>query len=109
VRKTLYIGNLASRQDPGEVQRLVSRTAVVLNFRMMIHDDIFHRHGGFAVVEFESEADATRVAHALHGTSFHGTTLKVRAATAREETAAGNPRMFGAMNMSDDENPQKHV
>lgn len=109
MRKTLYIGNFASRQDAGEVQRLVSSAAAVLNFRMMIHDDIFVRRGGFAVVELESEADAVRVARALHGSSFHGTRLKVRAATAREETAAGNPPMFGTMNMSDDEYRQKNV
>ena len=65
--------------------------------------------GGFAIVELESEADADRVARALIGHTFHATPLEVRGATAEEETASGHPRMFGTMNMGDDENPPTTV
>jgi RNA recognition motif-containing protein len=109
VQKTLYIGNLTSRQNAGEVQHKVSQSGKIAYFRMMSHRDIIRRHGGFAIVEFESEADAASVARALHGRSFHGATLEVRAATAQEETTAGHPRMFGTMNMADDQNPPKSV
>jgi RNA recognition motif-containing protein len=106
VRKTLYIGNFRAREDAGELRRLVSAAGKVLHFKMMLHDDeMLHRHGGFAVVELETEEDAAAVARTLHGTPFHGTALEVRPATAREETASGHPRMFGTMNMGDDGPP----
>src|ERR1043166_7854152 len=107
VRKTLYIGNLASHDDAREVERLVASVGQVLHFKMMVHDDFFRRDGGFAVVELESEADADRVAHALHGRPFNGSALERRPANAAGETACGPPRMFGSMNMGDDTNPPK--
>jgi RNA recognition motif-containing protein len=109
VQKTLYIGNFSSRQDAGEVERLVSRSGSIVNFRMMTHRDIIRRHGGFAIVELETQADAVRVAQALHGKSFHKASLEVRAATAREESASGHPRMFGTMNIADDVLPPTNV
>ena len=105
VRKTLYIGNVASHQHAGELEKLVSSAGKVLHFKMMMHDDIIRRQGGFAIVELETEDDASNVARTLHGRSFHGTTLEVRPATAVEETASGHPRMFDTMNMGDDPAP----
>ena len=104
VQKTLYIGNITSREDADEVQRLAAGAGKVLHFKVMAHDDIIRRHNRFAIVELESEADAARVARALHG-SFRGMALEVRAATAEEESAAGHPRIFGTMNMGDDPVP----
>jgi hypothetical protein len=105
----LYIGNLISHQDASDVQRLVSSAGNVLHFKMMIHSDIGRRQGGFVIVELETEADAARVACALDGRSFKGGMLEVRAATAQEETAAGHPRMFGTMNMVDDDTPPPSI
>ena len=105
MRKTLYIGNVASQQHAGELEKLVSSAGKVLHFKMMMHDDIIRRRGGFAIVEFETEDDASNVARTLHGRSFHGTALEVRPATAAEETASGHPRMFDTMNMGDDPVP----
>ena len=102
MRKTLYVGNLASHADPREVEGLLSSVGKVLHFRMLMHEDVIRRHGGYAVVELESEADARAVMRALHGEPFHGEALDVRPATAVEETASGHPRVFGTMNMGDD-------
>jgi hypothetical protein len=101
VQKTLYIGNFSSRQDPGEIERLVSWSANIVHFKMMTHRDINQRHGGFAIVELENEADAVRVNQALRGKSFHKANLEARAATAQEEAAAGHPR--------NDDNPSTAV
>ena len=109
MQKTLYIGNLTSHQDAGEVERLVSSAGKVLHFKMMLHDDFIRRHGGYAIVELETEADAARVARALLAAPFHGNTLEVRLATAIEESTAGHPRLFGAMNMADDPTPPSSV
>ena len=105
MRKTLYIGNVKSHQDAGELERLVAAAGKVVHFKMMMHDDMIRRHGGFAIVELETEDDASNVARTLHGKSFQGTTLEVRLATAAEETASGHPRMFDTMNMGDDPVP----
>jgi RNA recognition motif-containing protein len=106
VRKTLYIGNLVSHADARELRRLVAGAGKVLHFKMMIHDDdLVRHHGGFAIVELETEEDASAVARALNGTTFMGTRMEVRPATAVEETASGHPRMFGTMNMDDDAAP----
>lgn len=102
MQKTLYIGNLASHQVAGEVERLLAKVGKVLHIKMMVHDDFVRRHVGFAIVEMESAAEAIEIVRSLHGTVFHGCTLEVRPATAMEESAAGSPRMFGTMNMSDD-------
>jgi len=105
VQKTLYVGNLPSRQDAAAVERFVSSCGKVLHIKMMAHSDFFRRYGGFALVEMESENEAITAIRALDGSTFHGNTLSVRAATAMEETAAGRPRMFGTMNMVDDPEP----
>ena len=102
MKKTLYIGNLASHADQREVVQLLAGTGTVLHLRMMTHDDLIRREGGFAIVEMENEADAIHAARSLHGTLFQGDNLEVRPSTAAEERAAGHPRMFGSMNMADD-------
>lgn len=103
MRKTLFVGNLASHEDAGEVERLCAKSGRVLYARVMARLDLFHGHGGFAVAEMEDEADAMDAIRALDGTQFRGQMLSVRPATAAEETAAGHSRMFGPMNMTDDE------
>lgn len=102
MRKTIYIGNVASPRAGDELRTLVAGVGKVLHFRMLMHEDVIRRHGGYAVVELESEADARAVMRALHGEPFHGEALDVRPATAVEETASGHPRVFGTMNMGDD-------
>jgi RNA recognition motif-containing protein len=109
VRKTLYVGDLASHEDAGAVVRLFSSCGKVLHFKVMAHADILCRDGGFAVVEMESEHDAILAIRTLDGSAFRGNTLKVRAATAVEETAAGRSRMFTTMNMADDPEPLTNV
>jgi RNA recognition motif-containing protein len=109
MRKTLYVGNLASHQDAGAVEQLFSNCGKVLAFKVMAHDDIFRRHGGFAVVEMESEHDAIIAIRTLDGSTFHGNALCVRTATELEEAAAGHPRMFSTMNMADDPVPPTNV
>ena len=105
MRKTIYIGHLASHADPRDLERLLSGVGKVLYFKMMLYDDIIRRHGGYAIAEMEIEGDAARAVHVLDGTLYQGYALQVRAATAEEETAAGHPRMFGTMNMADDAVP----
>jgi RNA recognition motif-containing protein len=108
VKKTFYVGNLASHADPREVEALLSNVGKVLHFKVMADDDIMRRHGGFAIVEMEHESDAIRAVRTLHGTHLKGNKLEVRLATAAEETAAGHPRMFGSMNMDDDPVPPRN-
>lgn len=67
----------------------------------MTYGDFIRRHGGFGVVEMRTKQEARTAIHALNNTEFRGGTLSVRAATAAEETAAGHPRMFETMNMTD--------
>jgi hypothetical protein len=105
--KTLYIGNVVRHHGAGELETLVASAGRVLHFKMLVHEDMIRRHGGFAIVELETEDDASNVARTLHGRPFHGATLDIRPATAVEETASGHPRMFDTMNMDDDAAPPK--
>ena len=102
MRKTLYVGNLASHADPREVESLLTSVGKVLHFKMMAHEDFIRRRGGFAIVEMENESDAVQAVRTLHGTDLKGNELEVRPATAAEETASGHPRIFGTMNMGDE-------
>jgi len=105
MQKTLYIGNLPFRQEAGAVRRLVAGCGNVVQFTVVDSGEIIRLpggSGGFAIAEMESEQDVAAAIDALHGRSFNGRTLTARIASAREQTAAGQPRMFSTMNMGDD-------
>lgn len=105
MQNTLCVGNLPSAANPAAVEKLLSTCGKVLNVKVMAHADIFRRHGGFAVVQMETEDDATKAIRTLDGSKFHGNTITVHAETALEATAAGRPRMFSTMNMAEDPEP----
>ena len=109
MHKTLYVGNFASHQDAGAVERLLSGCGKVLRFKVAAHDDFIRRHGGFAVVEMASEDDAKSAIRVLDGSTFEGNRLTVRPASADEEISAHHCRMFTTMNMGDDPDPRKKV
>jgi RNA recognition motif-containing protein len=109
MRNALYVGNLASSQDAGAVERLLSSCGKMLRFTVIAHPDMVRGHGGTAVVEMECKDDAILAIRTLDGSTFHGNTLIVRAATAVEETASGHPRLFSTMNMADDPEPPTNV
>ena len=53
------------------------------------------------IVEMRSAVEARAAAAALHGSHYNRRVLHVGRSTAAEETAAGHPRMFTAMNAGD--------
>ena len=111
MHKTLYLGNLPFRQEAGAVQRMIARCGNVVQFTMMEPVNV-HRagaDGGFAIAELESEHDLVTAIDSLNGRSFHGRRLTARAASAQEQSSAGQPRMFSTMNMGDDPNPPPNV
>jgi RNA recognition motif-containing protein len=97
MRKTLYIGNLPSHRDAGAVEQLLSGCGKVLHLKVMTHADFVRRHGGFAIVEMETEHDALMAIRTLDGCVFLGNTLAVREATVAEVTKAGHSHMFSKM------------
>ena len=119
MQKTLYLGNLAFRQEAAAVQRLIARCGNVVQFTMMEPVDVDRADAargvgsgpgsGFAIAEMESEHDLVTAIDTLNGRSFNGQRLTARVASALEQSAAGQPRMFGTMNMGDDPNPPASV
>jgi RNA recognition motif-containing protein len=96
----VYVGSLACRENWRDVAAMFSAYGTVVYAKVMAHDDDFvRRHGGFGIVEMSTKREARTAIHALDNSEFRGRTLRVRAATAAEETTAGHPRMFGTMNM----------
>ena len=112
MQKTLFIGNLPFRQNPAAVQRLVARCGGIVQFTMMEPVDAAEAgaglrvgpgaEGGFAIAEMESEHDVIVAIVMLDGVLFNGRRITARVASAREQSAAGQPRMFSTMNMGDD-------
>jgi RNA recognition motif-containing protein len=109
VQTTLYIGTLDSQRDSSTAKRLLSVYGRVLHFKLVAHPVPCCPHSGFAIAKMETEEDAQAAVLMLDGSAHFGTRLTVRAATAREETAAGHPRFFGTMNMIDDPEPPRSI
>ena len=78
-------------------------SCTVVYAKVVLDPDLLRREDRFGVVEMDTTQGARDAIRALNNSEFRGHTLIVRAATADEETAAGHPRMFTSMNMSDDD------
>jgi RNA recognition motif-containing protein len=95
LRKSLYVGNLAS-PDGQALEALLSRFGAV-RYAAVAPGDRPPYHG---VVEIQSEDDAVDAIRVLDGFEIDGAPLSVRWATPPEQTSCGHPAMFGAMNMT---------
>jgi RNA recognition motif-containing protein len=109
MQTTLYIGNLPSHRDVGAVQQLLSGCGTVMHVRVMTHNDFVRRHGGFAIVEMETERDALAAIHNLDNSTFRGHTIAVRAATTAEVTEATHSHMFSESTTTDDSEPSTGI
>jgi RNA recognition motif-containing protein len=87
MRMFIYVGGLVSHDDREELARLFAAYGRVESTKVFMHPDIFHREGGFGLVEMQTKYEAHRAIHALHNSKFHGRMLEVRAATAAENCA----------------------
>jgi RNA recognition motif-containing protein len=101
MRTVLHVDNLRSHTDVRQLRLSFGRYGVVQRAQVFESPDLFRRHGGFAIVEMESEEMATDAIASLDGAVACGTVVAVRWATALEQTASGHPRMFGPMNVTD--------
>jgi RNA recognition motif-containing protein len=99
LRKSLYVGNLAS-PDGQSLEALLSRFGVVRYAAVAPGDGAPHGGGYYGVVEMQSEDDALTAIRVLDGFEIAGAPLSVRWATPAEQTSCGHPAMFGAMNMT---------
>jgi RNA recognition motif-containing protein len=96
----VYVGSLACGENWRDLSALFAAYGTVVYAKVVAHDDdCVRRHGGFGIVEMSTKLEARTAIRALDNSEFRGRTLRVRAATAAEETTAGHPRMFGTMNM----------
>ena len=99
MRMAVYVGSLAGQENWRDLDALFCAYGTVVYAKVVAHDDLVRRHGGFGIVEMSTKLEARTAIRALDNSEFRGRTLRVRAATAAEETTAGHPRMFGTMNM----------
>jgi hypothetical protein len=80
--RTLFIGNLAFRVQPSELEQLFGQYGRVESVRIM-KDRITRRPRGFAFIVMEGGA-ALRALEALNGQPFHGRQMRISEGVKRE-------------------------
>jgi len=90
LRKSLYVGNLAS-PDGQSLEALLARFGVVRYAAVAPGDGAPHGGGYYGVVEMQSEDDALTAIRVLDGFEIAGAPLSVRWATPAEQTSCGHP------------------
>jgi RNA recognition motif-containing protein len=105
MRTTLHIGNLPSHADPRHLTHLFAQCGTVTHAQVFEAEDLIQRRGGFGIVEMSSHAEAEAAITALDGADALGGAISVRWASPHERAAAHGPRLFGTMNMIDEERP----
>lgn len=87
--KNLYVGNLSFETTADDLREEFGKHGVV-TAAQVISDRDTGRSRGFGFVEMSAGADEA-IAH-LNGVEFHGRTLTVNEARAREDRPRGNDR-----------------
>lgn len=82
-KKTIFVGNLAFKASPDELNELFAKYGTVHSVRIM-KDRATRRPRGFAFVEMESRG-AAKAIKALDGMEFHGRNLRVNEGAERKE------------------------